>query len=687
MLSEKGDSFALQHTLKRKRAREDVKDQARFNRLQSFRKTQEEENINMVTNCSACGRDEGSNQSCEECLKKCGNDAFLRKDYAQALTLYTSAIDIGQGSAALYSNRSATHAYMNNWQAALEDADAALRINPSWAKAYLRRATSLAELGRHEESIRSYMHVIHLDIDNQSNLNALLDTVIRHVLTPKKTEICGKSPLLCGLCFNFFLEPLTLSCGHTFCKSCLVKRDSFKCPDCQHSFSKSNLPAVNICLNNFLRKFLPSQYSAILYKEQGNSAFAENDFERALQLYNQALEYAPDNHVILSNISAVEVKLEKNDEALEHINRSISLRPDWTKAYVRKSSILAGKGNYNEAIRVICDALKTDLQNAELFAFFKSYVQKYAEQKPDECQIDMFSGTDFPAKISIAMPQLEVTPTTTADMNCSLCFDLLCDPLTPKCGHTFCRMCLSRALDHHDACPMCRTPLPTSLNRQSGDVSLSAILTDIWPDEYKIRTDQINLELEDLKTNVPIFVCALLYPNTPMPLHIFEPRYRLMLRRCMESGTRRFGMVTHTSRGGFSNYGTMAQIGEVQMLPDGRSLIDTTGTQRFKILSHGVSDGYMVAKIEFIEDDPVTPEEAENIKRVTAELSVSTTAWVNSLSAENRARLLSYGAIPEDPYKLGWWLANIAPIGESQQLRLLQNTNLLSRLEKMKEVW
>jgi len=146
-------------------------------------------------------------------------------------------------------------------------------------------------------------------------------------------------------------------------------------------------------------------------------------------------------------------------------------------------------------------------------------------------------------------------------------------------------------------------------------------------------------------------------------------------------------MVTHTSRGGFSNYGTMAQIGEVQMLPDGRSLIDTTGTQRFKILSHGVSDGYMVAKIEFFEDDPVTPEEAENIKRVTAELSVSTTAWVNSLSAENRARLLSYGAIPEDPYKLGWWLANIAPIGESQQLRLLQNTNLLSRLEKMKEVW
>jgi len=41
---------------------------------------------------------------------------------------------------------------------------------------------------------------------------------------------------------------------------------------------------------------------------------------------------------------------------------------------------------------------------------------------------------------------------------------------------------------------------------------------------------------------IPIFVCTLAYPKIPCPLHIFEPRYRLMIRRCMESGVRKFGM-------------------------------------------------------------------------------------------------------------------------------------------------
>jgi Lon protease-like protein len=37
-----------------------------------------------------------------------------------------------------------------------------------------------------------------------------------------------------------------------------------------------------------------------------------------------------------------------------------------------------------------------------------------------------------------------------------------------------------------------------------------------------------------------------MYPGIPMSLHVFEPRYRLMVRRCMESGFARFGMCVHT---------------------------------------------------------------------------------------------------------------------------------------------
>ena len=45
-----------------------------------------------------------------------------------------------------------------------------------------------------------------------------------------------------------------------------------------------------------------------------------------------------------------------------------------------------------------------------------------------------------------------------------------------------------------------------------------------------------------LTKNVPIFVCTMAYPTVPCPLHVFEPRYRLMIRRSIQTGTKQFGM-------------------------------------------------------------------------------------------------------------------------------------------------
>ncbi len=45
-----------------------------------------------------------------------------------------------------------------------------------------------------------------------------------------------------------------------------------------------------------------------------------------------------------------------------------------------------------------------------------------------------------------------------------------------------------------------------------------------------------------LNQEVPIFVCTMAFPTIPCPLHVFEPRYRLMIRRSMETGTKQFGM-------------------------------------------------------------------------------------------------------------------------------------------------
>lgn len=83
-----------------------------------------------------------------------------------------------------------------------------------------------------------------------------------------------------------------------------------------------------------------------------------------------------------------------------------------------------------------------------------------------------------------------------------------------------------------------------------------------------------------------------------------------MLRRCLESPTPRFGMLMPARAaptgaagpGGNSEYGTMLEIRSVQMLADGRSMVETWGAHRFRILERGTLDGYMVGRVERIDD-------------------------------------------------------------------------------------
>ena len=55
----------------------------------------------------------------------------------------------------------------------------------------------------------------------------------------------------------------------------------------------------------------------------------------------------------------------------------------------------------------------------------------------------------------------------------------------------------------------------------------------------------------------------------------------------------------------------MLEIRDVQFFPDGRSLVDTIGGRRFKVLSRGKRDGYCTAKVEFIYDKMPPAEEIE----------------------------------------------------------------------------
>lgn len=87
-----------------------------------------------------------------------------------------------------------------------------------------------------------------------------------------------------------------------------------------------------------------------------------------------------------------------------------------------------------------------------------------------------------------------------------------------------------------------------------------------------------------------------------------------MIRRALEAD-RMFGMVLyrrprHSGGNAFEEVGTILRIINVEFLPDGRSLLETRGVSRFRILNHGMVDGYLTAETERINDISIAEEEA-----------------------------------------------------------------------------
>lgn len=306
---------------------------------------------------------------------------------------------------------------------------------------------------------------------------------------------------------------------------------------------------------------------------------------------------------------------------------------------------------------------------------------------------------------------------TRNELDCQVCYALMLDPLTTSCGHTFCRKCVARVLDHSNLCPLCRRllPMPPGVQAEPSNKRISRLLTGLVPEILAARIEAAAQEEAgvDDQVNIPLFVCTLAYPSMPTFLHIFEPRYRLMIRRAIENGDRKFGMMMYNRTGipqgnfgstQFMQYGTLLHIESLEMLPDGRSLIETTGVSRFKVLEWGMLDGYVVGRIERIDDIPLAEEENLEARETSAQTPpahdlltqldrMSTRELLQiglNFIAKGRAAsapwlhervLTAYGQPPADPALFPYWFASVLPITEEEKYKLLPKTSVRERLK------
>ncbi|MBI3483839.1 MAG: LON peptidase substrate-binding domain-containing protein [Acidobacteria bacterium] len=104
---------------------------------------------------------------------------------------------------------------------------------------------------------------------------------------------------------------------------------------------------------------------------------------------------------------------------------------------------------------------------------------------------------------------------------------------------------------------------------------------------------------------IPIFpLDVVLFPGIPLPLHIFEERYKLMVHECMEQ-RREFGVVM-TRGDGVAAVGCTAAILQVaKQYPDGRMDILTVGRAPFQMNDVFDEKPYLEATVEYLEDEPM----------------------------------------------------------------------------------
>lgn len=152
---------------------------------------------------------------------------------------------------------------------------------------------------------------------------------------------------------------------------------------------------------------------------------------------------------------------------------------------------------------------------------------------------------------------------------------------------------------------------------------------------------------------LPLFPLDLvLLPGVPLPLHIFEPRYKEMIKECVEKKSP-FGII-RAKDDAFVNTGCTADIINVlKTYPDGRMNILVEGQKRFEVLQVNQERSFLQAEVFYLEDETDPPPASDVEKALTLHHEIMELAGAKAEDSERtNASQLAYrlaGSLPFDP--------------------------------------
>jgi Lon protease-like protein len=188
-----------------------------------------------------------------------------------------------------------------------------------------------------------------------------------------------------------------------------------------------------------------------------------------------------------------------------------------------------------------------------------------------------------------------------------------------------------------------------------------------------------------MSVRLPLFpLNTVLFPHMPAGLHIFEERYREMIRDCQEQGTS-FGVVA--IREGIEvgaaalpfTVGTLAQIHEVEKLDDGRYKLVVAGASRFAVESLSLTRSYLIGTIHYLEDVRGDEDAIPDLVRRVITAFGAYNAGLRNLADEEGADN-DDPALPDDPELLSYMVAASLNVEVNRRQELLEEDSVSGRL-------
>jgi len=173
-----------------------------------------------------------------------------------------------------------------------------------------------------------------------------------------------------------------------------------------------------------------------------------------------------------------------------------------------------------------------------------------------------------------------------------------------------------------------------------------------------------------------------LFPGGVLNLHVFEPRYRQMIAECLEDGEA-FGvcLIREGDEAGDlevmpHEVGTTAEISAMRPLDGGRFYLSTVGRKRFRVERILARDPYLLAEVEYLDDDPVADESV--VDGLLVQIGKAFAEYLRLLVefSGNSLELV----LPEDPIEASYFIGATLQVADAMKQQLLELPTTEERL-------